>query len=415
MKRKCKNIDITDPNVIRPWVVDCIKRHKKRYDFRDMLLAHGVTKEIYDEVLVTYNMALFDNAIDLITQKICEIIKSRTLSLPAVHIREQQDKTTGKIRLIGCESPMQQILDYVAVYSSMDVFKKRMVIQQCSSVPGRGQVYGMNMIKNYVRRDNRALRYVKKHPQRHYTSKCSYVVKLDVKKCFPSANFDVFINLFKRDCANQDIIWLWSELLKSHNINGYQGFMIGALISQWACQYMLSFLYHKAMSIKYKSHSKQYKSVTHMVMFMDDMVLFGTNRLALLKAIRVLIKYAVSFLKFKLKENFAICKFNQVDMMGYVIYRKGTVAMRGRNYIKSRRLKFKYDRTGSLSLRQCRRIVSYKGFYVHSDWKKYKLRYLFLYAQNVINKEEQKKWKEQHTQNNLNESVTCSMMMEVRR
>ena len=38
MKRKCKRIDITDFDTIRPWVDECIRRHKKRYDFRDLLI-----------------------------------------------------------------------------------------------------------------------------------------------------------------------------------------------------------------------------------------------------------------------------------------------------------------------------------------------------------------------------------------
>ena len=38
MKRSCKNIDITDTETVYPWVLDCVLRHKKRHDFRDILL-----------------------------------------------------------------------------------------------------------------------------------------------------------------------------------------------------------------------------------------------------------------------------------------------------------------------------------------------------------------------------------------
>ena len=389
MKRKCKKISITDPDTVREWVTDCVRRHKKRYDFKNMLLSHGISKEEYADAIENNAFATFLPAIEKIITEACQMIRNKKLVLPPVRIREQRDHTTGKIRMIGCESPMQQIFDYIAVHSSMEIFNKRIAVQQCSSVPGRGQVYGMQLLRRYINRDNRAMRYAQKHKYR-YTSKCAYVVKLDVKKCFPSARLDVFMRLFKRDCGNPDILWLWEELFKTHKINGYEGFMIGSLISQWAAQYMLSFLYQKAMSVHYKSHGKQYKAVSHMVMFMDDMALFGSNRKQLFRTIKILFDYAKAELGFNLKPNFAIQPLGQIDMMGFVIYRKGTVSIRGRNYIKSRRLKIRYKNRGSLSLRQCKRIISFKGYYKHSDWHRPGMRDVFRYAQRIISAKEKK-------------------------
>ena len=77
-------------------------------------------------------------------------------------------------------------------------------------------------------------------------------------------------------------------------------------------------------------------------------------------------------------------------MMGFVIYRKGTVSIRGRNYIKSRRLKIRYKNRGSLSLRQCKRIISFKGYYKHSDWHRPGMRDVFRYAQRIISAKEKK-------------------------
>lgn len=92
MKRKCKHIDITDFDTIRPWVKDCILRHKKRYDFRDLLLKHGLSRDKYEESLRTHDYS--DYPIDSITREAIRRIEERSLGLKPVRIREQHDKTT---------------------------------------------------------------------------------------------------------------------------------------------------------------------------------------------------------------------------------------------------------------------------------------------------------------------------------
>ena len=379
MKRKCKKIDITDFETIRPWVADCIMRHKKRYDFRDLLLKHGLTRQEYEESLKTHNYSRYP--IDSITREAIRRMEEKKLALKPVRIREQQDRTTGKMRQIGCEEPMQQIFDYIAVYSCQEIWDARIVPQQMSSMPGRGQVYGMKLIRKYIKQDNRCMRWAKKHGVR-YTRKCKYFVKLDIVKCFPNASREKFLELFKSDCGNRTIIWLWDELLKTHETESYHGFMIGALISQWACQYMLSYLYRWTMELKEKGQ----KMVNRMVLFMDDMLLMNGSRKALYKAVLRFIDFS-STLSFRIKRTFAIYRLDLVgiDMMGFVLFANGKVKIRGRDYIRSRRLMLRYERNESMTLSQAKRLVSYKGFYKYSDYSgDFKV---FKAAQRTIRKE----------------------------
>lgn len=379
MKRKCKRVDITDFDTIRPWVEECVRRHKKRYDFRDLLIRHGLSREKYKESLRTHDCSGYP--IDSITREAIRRIKSGDLSLRPVRIREQHDATTGKIRRIGCEEPMQQIFDYIAVYSCREIWDKRIVPQQMSSMPGRGQVYGMKLIRKYLKQDDRCIRWAKKHGVR-YTRRCAYFVKLDIAKCFPNASREKFLELFRRDCGNRTIIWLWEELLKTHETEDYHGFMIGALVSQWACQYMLSFLYREAMNIRKGGR----KAVSRMVMFMDDMLLLGSNRKALYNTVRDLSRFACC-LHFTIKKTFAIYRTANVgiDMMGFVVYASGKTKIRARDFIRFRRLILRYERTGAMTEKQAKRLVSYKGFYKYSDYggdfKAFKA------AQDIIRKE----------------------------
>ena len=378
MKRKCKHIDITDFDTIRPWVKDCILRHKKRYDFRDLLLKHGLSRDKYEESLRTHDYS--DYPIDSITAEAVRRIKERSLNLKPVRIREQHDKTTGKMRQIGCEEPMQQIFDYIAVNSCQEIWDKRIVPQQMSSMPGRGQVYGMKLIRKYIQQDNRCMRWAKKHGVR-YTRRCTYFVKLDIAKCFPNASREKFLELFRRDCGNHSIVWLWEELLKTHETESYHGFMIGALVSQWACQYMLSFIYRETMNLRNKGR----KMVDRMVLFMDDMLLMSSNRRRLYEAVKNVTDYA-NGLHFKIKQNFAIYKTTQtgIDMMGFVIYATGKVKIRARDYLRARRMMLRYERTKRMTLSQAKRLVSYKGFFKYSDYNgDFKT---FKAAQNIIRK-----------------------------
>jgi len=380
MKKKCKNIDITDAQTVRPWVEDCIRRHKKRHDFRKLIQRHGVTKENYWKAVNENDFSLIEPAIDSIAEDAVRQIKARRLELEPVRIRKQQDKTTGKIRMIGCECAMQQVFDYIAVHSCKEIWDARITMQQCSSIPERGQIYGMKLIKKYVLADERAMRYAKKHKKK-YVRKCAHHAKLDVRQCFPNAKKEIFLRLFRHDCGNEDIIWLWETLMATHETEDYHGFMIGALVSQWAAQYMLSFLYHKAMTIRYRDK----KAIGRMVMFMDDMLVMGSNRKALLLAIRELTEYAAS-LGFEIKENFMIHKLHKapIDMMGFMIHENGKVELRGRNYLKARRLMFRYQRKGYLTTEQCKRLVSFKGFYKYSDYSgNFKI---FKYAQERLSK-----------------------------
>ena len=390
MKKKCKNIDITDKETVRPWVKDCIMRHKSRYDFRGLLIRHGLTKDQYKEALITQNYSILDEAVDSIAEEACEHIRRRDLSyLPPVRMRRMLDTTTNKIRLIGKESAMQQVYDHIAVNSCMEIFRSRMVDQQMSSIKKRGQIKGMHMIRDYVMDDNKAMRYAEKHGLR-YSSKCKFHVKLDIHQCYPSADLDIFMELFEHDCGNDTIIWLWRWLLSSHRVNGYPGFMIGALPSQWAIQIMLSFIYRYAMTLTYTRRKKRYKKISHMIMFMDDMLLFGANRKQLLSAVRQITAYTWDKLRFIIKDTFQIHEFEKVpvDMMGFTIYRNGKVEMRGKNFIKSRRVVLRYYARGQLVYPQAQRLNSYKGFYKYSDSRKIrhelKLDSIFRYCSKLI-------------------------------
>lgn len=371
MKRYCKHIDITDAEFIRPFVADCIFRHYKRHDFRKFLIQNGLPKERYDDIIShKADKSCLNYAINNITDMIADLIRREDLkALKPVTIRTRQDNTCGKVREIGCECPLQQCLDFIAVGASMEIFNKRIVPQQCASIEGRGQLYGVRMIRRWIEKDNRAIEYAKRHNKK-YSPHCKYFVKLDIQKCYPSMRLEHFIELFSQDCANKKLVWLWRDLLATHRIDEHhQGFMIGSLISQWAAQYIISFAYRYVMSL-HKSQYKQQTKVSHMCIFMDDMLLIGSNRRELSVAVNLLRKFMMDNFGLRIKEQYNIYELRGgigIDMMGFVVYRSGKVGVRARNFIKLRRQTIRYISMRIMTYQQAKRFISYKGYFIHSS------------------------------------------------
>lgn len=350
------------------WVMHCIMRHKKRHDFRALLLQNGLKKNDYYQGIATGDNSAFIEPIKRIAAYAAESIANRHLELRPPRIRTRMDNTTGKIRQIGEESAMQQVFDYIAVFAAKEIWLRRIVPQQVSSIKGRGQIHGKNIIKGWIDSDIHATAYAKKHGLT-YNNHCKYHTKLDIRKCYPTANKDIFLDLFAKDCGNDDLIWLWRALLATHNVGGYTGFMIGALTSQWACQFMLSFVYRHAMSLTTKRRNKPIRLVSHMLLFMDDMLLVGPSRKNLKMAVRSVAKMIKTVLGWNIKETWQIqdIENHPIDMMGYVMHKSGKVTIRAKDFIRARRMLLRAATLETLTIEQARRMASQKGFFTNSN------------------------------------------------
>ncbi len=375
MKRSCKNINLRDPETVYPWVEECINRHHDRYDFLKMMHRIGGLPNN----CTIKNTKEWDSAVKAISRYAAKAIAERSLDLPPVEIHLRQDNSSLKWRYIGRESPEQQIFDYIAVRAATDIWNRRFVPQQSSSIPKRGQVYGTAMISKWVTKDYRAAQYAKAHGLK-YTRKCKCFVKLDVEQCYRSMRYEVFLKFFRRDCANTDLLWLWEELFKRHRViikgtdERYEGFMIGALPSQQAAQYLLSFVYRYATGLHKKRRGKFVKLISHMELFMDDMLLLSGSRRDLKVAVRKIVKYAKEELNITLKPGWHICNIDKtpVDMMGYLVHKDGAVTVRPRVFLRLRRCALRVMRKG-MSFRQAKRLSSYKGYVIQKQ-KKIKLK-----------------------------------------
>ena len=368
MKRGAKNIDIKNPEIILPWVTECIFRHIKRHDFRKLLRKHGMSTAQFKAAqiknkrgkVVDYDREAFAPYIKIIAEEAAEQIARRELIIEPIKIALRVDPSSGKLRYIGVECPMQQIFYYIVVKSSMDILMRFIVLEQVSSIKKRGQDMGVKLIRYWV----------KNH-------KPKYHVKGDITKCFPSAKYERFLELFGRYCVNNDILWLWAYLFETHraayrtikNYKGKCGMIVGALPSCWAVQFMLSWVYRFAKGLHYERRGQRIKIFEDALFFMDDILLTGNNRLKMQRSFGKVIKYARDFLGFSIKPNWHIKELEQepIDMMGYVIHADGHITIRARVFLRARRNVLRYNASGSYKLKQAQRACSYKGYFKNSN------------------------------------------------
>ena len=354
--KKClKNIDITDAETITPFIEKCIQRHGSRRDFRRFFEMEGLDnghRQFLNSSVGRYKLA------SMIAKKIAAMIKYRRIPPLRVWAKERYDSSSNKLRLIGNETVLQRLLDYIAVYGCSELWNRKLVQQQCSSIPGRGQFYGMRLLRHYIVKDNRAAAYATKHHIR-YSRKCRYFAKLDIRHCYESIDKNILMRQFMHDIGNPDMLYLWQTLLDSYK-TVTSGLLIGALPSQFASQYIIVNLYRRAMASG---------TVAHMVTYMDDLCLFAPNRRKLLRVVRDLITYAKEELHLVIKADFAIKKLadEPIDMMGFVLHSNGKVTIRAKGFIHARRLVSRYQNHGCMTYSQAKRLVSYKGYFLHTN------------------------------------------------
>lgn len=360
MKTYCKGVDITNPDTIEPWVFLCINDPKRRHrpGFHRLLNkygdAHGIAVEI------------------------TERIKARDLNLPPIQYRNRVDKSSGKDRRLGIESAMQQCMDYVAVFALMPMLKAKTGVFQCASIPGRGQIYGKKILEKWIRKDP--------HGTKYYD-------KMDVRHCFENIKPRTVRRLLNRDIRkNPTLIWFVLALIGTFE----EGLSIGSFLSQWLCNYVMSYAYHYATEQLYKvRRGQRHNLITHILMFMDDVILFASSKRDLKMAIKSLEEYLLTFLGLEVKPNHHIKRTDTEppDMMGFVVSKECTT-IRARTFVRARRALIRAWRRMQqrlpIYLANAQRIVSYRGYFKHTNSRKVALalhlKEVFKAAKKVISR-----------------------------
>lgn len=253
----------------------------------------------------------------------CECIIKKDLKLKPIKYFTIIDGMNKKERIIGVEEPLHQMFDYVAVKGMLPMLNAKIGIFQCASMPKKGQSYGKKYIEKWVKE-----------------KKTAYYVKGDIKKCFPSIPIHKLKRLLKRDIKDSTLLWLAFTLLDKFEY----GLSIGSFLSQYLCNYYLSYAYHYASEQLFKIRNTKYNGsvrvrlINHVLFYMDDFLLTSSSKKDLRKGMNLLIEYFNDFLELEVKPKWKVCRIDSepIDMMGFV-FRKGKTTIRAKIFLKIRR------------------------------------------------------------------------------
>lgn len=371
MRTYCKKSDPTDIEFIIPAVWESFRSKWTRNDYGKLFKEYsGLSRDDVHGIIVTDGYAMYNEklapGVKRIAEECVRRIKARQLNLEPVHYEERRDPGSNKLRLVGIETPMHQVLDHIAVQCLMDLFDAKIEPCQFASLRGKGAVKGARTIAKWVKDDNKKAWFCKENGFR-FTRSTEYYIQGDVRHCYPSMKREMAMGLLRHDISKNDtLLWLVDELLKTHK----HGFIIGSLLSQFLCNYIMSFCIREAFGMKKERRGKAVKLVHHQVWYMDDFIISGPDSRNLKMAYTRLGKAMKDRFGLELKPARVVrwCE-KAPDIMGYVIHSDGTITIRPRNYLKARRIYTRVGNRSAMSLEQAHLVVSYNGFFKNSDCK----------------------------------------------
>lgn len=265
-------------------------------------------------------------------------IRDRSYEPDPIAYYERVEPINGKRRVIGRETPLTQLMDYVAVRALMPLFEARIGEYQLASVPGRGD-----------REVRRALR--RWCPEASHR----WHAKLDVRKCYPSIPRDRLLALLARECGSADAVWLVGRLVGNHA----RGLNIGSYLSTWLVNWYLSHAYRHVSSLGTRRRGRWRPRVAHVMTYMDDFLLVGPRKADVRAAGRELERYLRDELGLAAKP-WHVCPASEpVDFAGWVWRPDGSLIIRDAIFLRARRAFMRQARRPSP--RRAKRCASYWG------------------------------------------------------
>lgn len=343
MKRKCKNIDISDVDYIEKCADECLERKgRKAYERSDV-------RRLFNKYGDLHSFA-----IDMSRR-----IKAHELNLVNVRYMIRTDRSNEKKRLIMIEDIEQQILDYV-VYNAMDELESYIGHYQIACRKGLGPLYGVRVIHGWLKSDDTI----------------RYAIKADIKKCYPSIKKELMMEWLRRHVKNDELLWLIEELLSTCDY----GLPIGSYMSIRLCALYVADLYHHIEGTYFTQRRGKRKNVfSHVMINLDDIYIFGSNAKEMNRAFAGVMKFSKENLGLEIKQDWKMLSFSRnnpdahIDALGYRIYRN-RVTMRRRNYVKLKSSARRFSK--SHSVKDARSFLAREGMFArHTDSKKFCTKY----------------------------------------
>lgn len=359
MKRKCKNVDITDLEFIKTAINKCMANKVKTKG-----------KKIYRRDDIKRYFEEHDNDVNKIAMELQAEMKARKLNLTSVSYKNVLDRCSGKPRRLCIEDIKQQFYDYIATMA-LDDLSSYIGVNQTACQYGKGQQYSARLVSKWLKHE-----------------KISYCAKADIKKCYQSITHENMMSWLQKHVKNEQLLWLIGELLSTCE----EGLPIGSYMSITLCALYVADIYHSIENdYCYAKRGKSINPVSKVLIYLDDIYIFGSNATQIKKVMRGTIDYAKD-MGLTIKDNWQLISLRKsdadahIDIVGYKVYRDRVTARRS-NYLKLRKSVRDFKRHKSCKL--ARTLIARLGIFLKFTSsqrfvKKYRTRKLLKLARRKV-------------------------------
>lgn len=255
------------------------------------------------------------------------------------------DGITHKQRTIIVPTLEELIVQHCVVYALKPMFCKGMYEHSYASLPGRGAHKGKKVIEKWIRHD---------------IKNTKYVLKMDIHHFFDSVPHSILKAKLAKHIHDEKMLDLLFRIIDVTD----KGIPLGFYTSQWFSNWLLQELDH---------YIKEQLGAVHYIRYMDDMVIFGSNKKVLHQNRISISGYLESNLGLELKGNWQVFRFTfkkdkgrDLDFMGFRFYRDRTVLRRS-IMLKATRKAKKISKKEKPTIYDARQMLSYLGWISSTD------------------------------------------------
>lgn len=197
------------------------------------------------------------------------------------------DGISRKVREIIVPNDHEQVVHHMIVNVLKPILLPKFYEHSYGSIPGRGSHKAMKVIRKWIRRDPKNVKYC---------------LKMDIKKYFNNVNHIILKQMFSKLIHDDKFLSIVFRIIDV--IPGNKGIPLGFYTSQWIANMYLTGLDH---------FIKEVLKVKHYVRYMDDMVIFGSNKRELHRIREAISIYLKTELDLELKDNWQVFRFDHID------------------------------------------------------------------------------------------------------
>jgi len=253
------------------------------------------------------------------------------------------DGTSRKVRTIVVPTLPELTVQHCVVQALLPMFYHGMYEHSYASIPGRGSHKGKKVIEKWIRNDSK---------------NCKYIIKMDIRHFFESIPHDKLKAKLAKHIHDDKMLDLIYKIIDITE----EGLPLGFYTSQWFSNWYLQDLDH---------YIKEDLQASHYIRYMDDMVIFGSNKRRLHQIRKDIEKYLKTEMGLSLKNNWQVFRFayikngkeygRDLDFMGFRFYRNRTVLRKSIMYRATRKAK-KVGKKEKPTIYDIRQMLSYFGW-----------------------------------------------------